>query len=300
MYAVTGASGHTGRVVAERLLAERKKVRTIGRNVERLEPLTRQGAEAWICDLTDAGSLAEALNGAEAAYVMLPPTPGTLKYRAFQHRVSDALAAAIRQAGVKHVVSLSSFGADKPAGTGPVVGLHDLEQSLDQISGLHVLHLRAGYFMENTLAQVAIIKTIGVVAGPLRAEVELPMIATRDIGEFAAQALLELRFVGHQTRELLGARDVSMAEAASIIGASIGRPQLSYKQLPDEQVRAALVEAGMSEDVADLILEMSRAINTGHMMALEARSEENTTPTSYQQFVTEVFIPQFRGKPAVA
>jgi uncharacterized protein YbjT (DUF2867 family) len=300
MYVVTGASGHTGRVVAERLLAEQKKVRAIGRNVEHLAPLTRQGAEAWIGDLTDAKSLAEALNGAEAVYVMLPPDPGPMKYRAFQDRVSDAFAAAIGQAGVKHVVSLSSFGADKPAGTGPVAGLHYLEQSLNQISGLHVLHLRAGYFMENTLAQIAIIKTIGVVAGPLRAEVELPMIATRDIGEFAAEALLNLDFVGQQTRELLGARDVSMAEVASIIGASISRPQLSYKQLPDEQVRAALVEVGMSEDVTDLILEMSHAINTGHMVALEARSEENTTPTSYEQFVTEVFAPQFRGKPAVA
>ncbi|HXX71307.1 MAG TPA: NmrA family NAD(P)-binding protein [Candidatus Acidoferrum sp.] len=300
MYVVTGASGHTGRVVAERLLAKQKRVRLIGRSAERLEPLTRQGAEAAIADLTDERSLADAFSGAEAAYVMLPPDLEATDYRAFQDRVSDALAAALRKTGVKHVVSLSSFGADKLAGTGPVAGLHYLEQSLNQIPGLHTLHLRAGYFMENTLPQIDIIKSMGVVAGPLRGELELPMIATRDIGESAAEALLQLNFVGQQTRELLGARNISMAEVASLIGAAIGRPQLSYKQLPDDQVRAALVQTGLSTDVVALILEMARALNTGHMVALETRSKENTTPTSYEQFVKEVFVPQFRGKPATA
>ena len=75
MYVVTGASGHTGQVVAERLLAEQKSVRIIGRSLERLEPLTRRGAEAWICDLTDDKRLDEAFQGAEAAYAMLPPNP---------------------------------------------------------------------------------------------------------------------------------------------------------------------------------------------------------------------------------
>jgi uncharacterized protein YbjT (DUF2867 family) len=300
MYVVTGASGHTGQRVAERLLAEQKSVRVVGRSPERLEPLTRRGAEPWIGDLADDTRLGEAFQGAEAAYLMLPPHPAATNYRTFQDRVSDLLAAAIQNAGLTHVVSLSSFGADKVSGTGPVAGLHYLEQVLNQIPGLNVLHVRAGYFMENTLAQIGIIKTIGVVAGPLRQEVELPMIATRDIGEFAAKALLKLDFVGHETRELHGARDVSMAEVASIIGAAIRRPHLSYKQLPDDQVREALVETGMSRDVAGLILEMSRAINTGHMVALEKRSKENTTPTSYEQFVKEVFVPQFKGKQAIA
>ena len=300
MYVVTGASGHTGRVVAERLLAKQKRVRLIGRSAERLEPLTHQGAEAFLSDLTDGRSLADALSGAEAAYVMLPPDLQAEDYRAFQDRTSDALASAIRKSGVKHVVSLSSVGADKPAGTGPVAGLYYLEQALNQIPGLHTLHLRAGYFMENTLQQIDIIKAMGVVAGPLRAELELPMIATCDIGEFAAGALLRLDFVGHQTRELLGARNISMAEVASIIGAAIGRPQLSYKQLPDDQLRAALLQTGLSTDVTALILEMAHALNTGHMVALETRSKENTTPTSYEQFVKEVFVPQFRGKPATA
>lgn len=300
MYVVTGATGHTGYVVAEKLLAAKKQVRAIGRSVERLQPLTDRGADAWICDLTDEEKMAEAFDGAEAVYAMIPPNMGAKDYRAEQDRVSDALAAAIREAEVKHAVTLSSVGADKASGTGPVVGIHNLEEKLNRISGLSTLHLRAGYFMENTLAQIGIVKGLGLAAGPLRAELEIPMIYTRDIGEYAAEALLQLDFFGHQTRELLGPRDVSMAEAASIIGKEIGRPNLSYKQLPDDQVRGALLQAELSENLADLILEMSHAMNSGHMAALEPRSDENTTPTTYEQFVRDVFLPQFKGKPAAA
>jgi len=201
---------------------------------------------------------------------------------------------------VKQVITLSSIGADKATGTGPVVGLHNLERKLNEISGLNALHLRAGYFMENTLVQIGIIKALGVAAGPLRAELELPLIATHDIGEFVAEALLRRNFSGHETRELQGARNVSMAEVASIIGREIGRPHLSYKQLPDDQVREALLQAGMSQDVADLVIEMSHAMNSGHLVALEERSKENTTPTTYEEFVKRVFAPQFKGKPAAA
>jgi len=97
-------------------------------------------------------------------------------------------------------VTLSSVGADKPDKTGPVVGLHNMEKRLAQIKGLNALHLRAGYFMENTLAQTGIIKSFGMMAGPVRADVPLPMIATRDIGVAAAEALLRLDFEGRRRR----------------------------------------------------------------------------------------------------
>jgi uncharacterized protein YbjT (DUF2867 family) len=95
---------------------------------------------------------------------------------------------------VTHAVVLSSIGADKPDKTGPVIGLHYLEERLKAVDGLNVLHLRASYFMENALPQAGIIRTAGMVVGPLRADLRLPMIATRDIGEAAAGALLNLDF----------------------------------------------------------------------------------------------------------
>ena len=300
MYVVTGATGNTGNVVAKALLSRGEKVRVIGRTAERLKALAAEGAEPFAADLTDTAGVTKAFAGAKAVYVMLPPNPTNSDYRSFQNRVTDAIVAALRSTGVTHAVTLSSIGADKPDKTGPVEGVHYLEQQLNCIDALNVLHLRAGYFMENTLAQIGIIQKMGMAVGPLRPDLKLPMVATRDIGEAAADVLLSLDFRQKQTRELLGQRDISMNEVAQSIGSAIGKPGLRYIQAPDEQVRPALVQLGMSSNVAGLILEMSAALNSGHMRALEQRSAKNTTPTSYETFVREEFLPRYGGESAAA
>jgi uncharacterized protein YbjT (DUF2867 family) len=272
----------------------------IGRTPEHLKGLAAEGAESFAADLTDPTAVTKALVGANGAYVMMPPNLGSPDFRGFQNRVADAIAAAVKAAGVTHVVTLSSIGADKTEKTGPVIGLRYLEQQLNRIEGLNVLHLRAGYFMENTLAQIGVIQKTGMSVGPLRPDLKLPMIATQDIGEAAANALLTLNFRGKQTCELLGQRDISMGEAAQIIGKAIGKADLRYVQAPDEQVRPALIQIGMSPNMADLILEMSAALNSGHMRALEPRLGQNTTLTSYEAFVTEEFVPLYEGKSAAA
>jgi len=300
MHVITGATGNTGSVVAKRLLAEGQKVRVIGRNAERLQPLAAAGAEPFVAELSDAAALSKAFSGAQAVYLMIPPNPVSEDPFGDRQRISNAFVAALKQSGVKYAITLSSIGADKTDKTGPVLGLHQLEEKLNAIAGLNVLHLRAGYFMENTLGQVSVIQGFGMTAGPLRADLKLPMIATHDIGEAAASALLKLDFTGHRTRELLGQRDLTMAETAAIIGNAIGRPKLGYVQLPDEQVKPVLRQLGMSSSVADVILEMAGALNSGHMRALEPRSAGNTTPTSYEDFVAKVFVPIYAGKSTAA
>lgn len=295
MYAITGASGNTGGVIARTLLAQGQKVRVIGRHLEALEPLLNLGAEPAVCDLTDTDALTRAFTEAQAVYVMVPPSPANPDYRSFQESVTDSIASAVATSGVKYAVALSSFGADKPDKTGPIAGLHSFEEKLNHVPGVNVLALRAGYFMENTLAQIAVIKMAGVCGGPLLPELKLPMIATRDIGAYSAERLLLLDFTDKQTRELHGQRDLSMAEASTIIGRAIGEPELRYVEFADAQVRPALIHSGMSANVADLILEMSAALNSGHVRALEQRTSMNTTPTSFETFVEGEFLPAFRG-----
>jgi len=298
MFVVLGASGHTGHVVAKNLLAAGQKVRVVGRSAERLKALVEHGAEVFVADATDAPALTKAFKEAEAAYVMIPPNISASDVRAFQDRVSDAIAASVENAGLKNVVALSSIGADKANGTGPVVGLYNLEQKLNTIAGVNVLHLRAGYFMENTLPQVAVIRMTGSVTGPLRPDLKVPMIATEDIGKAAAEALMRKEFRGKQTRELLGQRDIDYTEVAAIIGKAIGKPGLGYVQAPNEQFRGALTQMGMSANFAELLLEMAGALNAGYMKALETRSAANSTPTTYEKFVEEEFAPAWREQMA--
>jgi uncharacterized protein YbjT (DUF2867 family) len=296
MYVVLGATGNTGKVVAETLLDGGQKVRVVGRSKARLAGFSILGAEVFEANLADSAALTKAFTGARAVYALVPPDLAGTDYRAEQDAMTSSVARALEAAGVTHVVALSSFGADKPDKTGPVVGLHVMEERFSQIPKLNALFLRAGYFMENTLPQAGIIKNVGMMAGPVRADLALPMIATRDIGAAAADALTKLELTGHQTRELLGHKDLTYTQMAKIIGAAIGIPNLTYIQLPAEQVIQAMTQMGMSKNMATLLCEMADALNSGYMRPLEPRSAANTTPTLFEQFVHEVFVPAYKGQ----
>ncbi len=300
MYVVIGATGHTGSIVADKLLAKGEKVRVVGRDERRLDRFKQRGAEASVGDAADANAMARAFSGAEAAYVMVPPNMSSPNVLAYQERVNEALAGALEKNSVKYAVVLSSTGVDKPDKTGPVIGLRKLEQKLEAIRGLNALFLRAGYFMENVLAQVGVIQSLGNMAGPVRADLALPMIATRDIGAAAGEFLARHDFQGKQRRELLGARDISYQQVAKVVGSAIGKTDLTYQQAPAAQLKPALTQMGMSPNMADLLLEMSESLNSGYMRALEPRSPQNTTPTTIETFVTEVFVPAYRAKSARA
>src|ERR1700731_3206750 len=173
-----------------------------------------------------------------AAYLLLPP----VKTREAQERESDAIAKAVTESGLPYAVNLSSYGAQVPEGTGPVAGLHSAEEKLNAISGLNVLHLRAAYFMENNLAAISMIQGMGIFGHALLPDLKLPMAATRDVGDYAAQRLLHLDFSGKQTREVLGERDLSMTEATAVIARGIGKPDLRYQQFPYDQVQQVLIQ----------------------------------------------------------
>jgi uncharacterized protein YbjT (DUF2867 family) len=300
MYVITGATGNTGKVVVEQLLAQGQKVRAIGRSAERLQPLAARGAEPFVADITDTDALTHAFTGAQAVYAMIPSDIANPNLSAYEQRVTDSIVHALKQSGVKYVVALSSVGADKPDKTGPVVATHHFEQKLNAIPGINILILRAGYFMENTLSQVGTIRAFGKTAGPLRGDLKVPMIATHDIGMVAADSLRKLNFSGKQTRELLGQRDLNYNEVTAIIAKAINKPDLAYVKLPDEQLRPLLLQLGFSGSLADALLEMSAALNSGYMKALEKRMPQNTTPTSYETFVAEQFVPVFQGKSKAA
>ena len=296
MYVILGATGNTGSVVAETLLANGQKVRVVGRSKERLAKFGKRGAEVVEADITKPAQLKQAFHGAKAVYAMIPPNINSPDVRAYQSEVTDATALALEAAGVTHAVTLSSVGANEPDKTGPVVGLHLMEERFAQIPNLNALHIRAGYFMENTLPQAGIIKNFGMMAGPVRDDLALPLIASHDIGVAAAEELLKLDFQGQKTRELLGPRDLTYADMAKIVGKAIGKPDLNYVQLPDDQILQALTQMGMSKNMASLLLEMTESLNNGHMRALEARSAQNTTPTKYEDFVQRVFVPAYKGQ----
>lgn len=300
MYVILGATGHIGSVLTNTLLGKGERVRAFGRNECKLKKLANRGAETVVGDISDVETLIRVFSGARAAFVMLPPAMDSADYRADQDKFSNAISSAVQRSGLQYAVNLSSFGAQSPTGAGPISGLHFSEQKLNAVEKLNVLHLRCGYFMENHLQGIGLIQTMGLYGGAVKADLKIPHIATRDIAAFAAERLLKLDFCGKQTHEVHGERDLTMNEVTAILGRGIAKPDLRYMQFPYEQVQQVLVQMGVPAKTATTYVEMFDGINNGIVVTEETRSKENTTPTTFETFVQDVYVPAYRGLAATA
>jgi len=292
--AVMGASGNIGSKVTEHLLAGGHTVRAIGRSAEKLAGLKARGAEVVPGDAADEAFLTRAFTGADGALTLVPTDLGSPDVRADMERVGTSIAGAIAKSGVRHAVAISSLGGERPSGTGPIAGLHAQEERLKRLTGTNVLALRPGFFFENFLHSLDLIRHQGINGGGAAGRTTLPMIATQDIAAFAARALAARDWSGFQVRELLGQRDLSFDEATRIIGAKIGKPDLAYVQFPYADYSAALQQAGASKSVADAYAEMEKAFDDGIVKSIEGRNAANTTPTAFEQFA-DVIAQAYHG-----
>ena len=148
-----------------------------------------------------------------------------------------------------------------------------------------MLHLRAAYFMENLFMSMEPLRSMGALPGALRSDAPMPWIATKDIGQYAASRLAARDFSGSTVQELHGQCDISMQEAASIVGRAIGKPDVAYVQVPSLMFGASLLQAGLPKKTSELIVEMCDGANAGLMLPEEQRSGKNTTTTTLESFV---------------
>src|SRR2546426_1574527 len=145
MFVVAGATGNTGKTVAEILLAHQQPVRVIAREERKAAAWRARGAEAALTSLDDVGGLTRALAGASGAYLLIPPQYAAEDLLAAQRSVADAIAEAVKASGIPHVVLLSSLGAQHPEGTGPIRSLHHAERAIGK-AARNITVLRAAYF----------------------------------------------------------------------------------------------------------------------------------------------------------
>lgn len=260
-YAVAGVSGHTGRVAAQALLDAGQRVRVIVRDAAKGGEWAAKGAEVAVADIGDAAALASALRGATSAYLLLPPNLSTGDFRAYQRRTGEALLDAVKRAGVSQVVFLSSVGAQHAAGTGPIAGLHPVENGLRAL-GVGVTSVRAAYFMENLGGSLGMLDQ-GLLPCFTPTDLAFEMIATRDIGLVAAKALRE-GARGFEVIELSAARTYSMDDAAATLSQLTGRA-VKAQQFPLEAMVPTLTGFGVPADVAELYREMTDGITRGHV-----------------------------------
>lgn len=308
MYTILGATGNTGSRIADILIRKGEDVRLVARTADRMLPslvkkaradITYVGeAHSYVGDMMDTEFLVKALEGSDAVFTLIPPNVKAENFMSFADKIGESIARALEIAKVTFVVNLSSIGAELSQNTGPILGLHHQEERLNRIQLLNVVHLRASYFMENLLMNIEMIRSKGINGSAIRGDLKLPMIATRDIADVAAERLVKCDFTGSSVRYLLGQRDLSLVEATGIIGNKIGKPELEYSLFPYKEAEKGLIAAGLSPDMSRLYIEMSRAFNDGRIIGPLKRTKENTTQTSFERFCDEVIVPLYSQKKA--
>jgi uncharacterized protein YbjT (DUF2867 family) len=261
-YLVTGASGHTGSVVAQSLLDQKQKVRVLLRDAAKGERWKKRGAEVAVGSLEDAHAMGAALRGADAAYLLVPPpafsATGILARSA---RIVDALVQTVGGSHLKHVVFLSGLGAHVPDGTGIIQGLYTAEKAFSALK-VPFTFLRAGAFVENWASALEPAKG-GQLPTFYPADFKYPQVGTHDIGLVAA-ALLTDHPKSHRVVELSGPADASPNDVAGALSNLLGR-EVKAMSHPVAQMAGALQGFGFSPEMAGLFQEMTQAVSAGRV-----------------------------------
>jgi uncharacterized protein YbjT (DUF2867 family) len=280
MFVVTGANGNTGAVVARQLLQAGKAVRVVVRDARKAAPLAALGAQVAEADIDDSAALERAFQGAAGAYVMSPPLLSSTDFINERERTFQGVARAARRAGLEHLVLLSSIGAQQPSGTGPIRSVAVGEALLKQ-SGIPVSSVRAAYFIENWLAVLGAVKSDGVLPSFLPRDLSIEMVATTDIGQVAAQALLAGPR-GQHVIELAGPAPASPSDVAAAFGRILAR-EVKVLELPLDAVVPTFTSLGASPHIAGLFREMYEGLQSG-CVTYEGKSAELVRgPTSLEQ-----------------
>jgi len=267
MYVIAGVSGNTGSVVANALLEQGKKVRVIVRDAKKGEPWKARGAEVAIATVDDEAALTKALEGAAGAYLLSPPDMGATDFIAQRRATVDTFARAIERSHVKHVVFLSSVGAQHEAGTGPIRTLAYGERALAKTSA-KTTFIRASYFLENW-AGVLGAAAQGTLPTFLPPDLVIPMVTTKDIGLVAAKALLEPPSGKTETIELAGPRDYSSRDIATVLSKILGKP-VEVQAVALDAVVPTFKSFGVSEEMAGVYREMYDGVAKG-LVAFEGK-----------------------------
>ncbi|MET9324183.1 NAD(P)H-binding protein [Streptomyces sp. NPDC003038] len=271
MILVTGATGNIGSALLKELHA---------RGVRPLRGLTRDAAravfpervEAVEGDFADPASLKPALEGVRSLFLV-------------SRLGSDAhILEAARQAGVEHVVLVSSITVQTHPHLGPAGENLAVEQLL-KASGMAWTILRPTQFASNALMWAASIRGRETVRAPY-AETALPTIHPADIASVARVALTE---PGHRGRTyaLTGPEPVTARQQVETIAAALGR-EVPFAEISRQQAHAQMA-AVFGAEAADAVLDVTGGdVNDELLMVRDTVSQVTGTPARpFQQWASE-------------
>ncbi|CCH51795.1 NmrA family protein [Fibrisoma limi BUZ 3] len=292
-YVITGSLGHTARPITEGLIKAGHTVTVITSKADNAAAIEALGAKAAVGSVEDGEFVKQAFAGADAVYLMIPPKWGVTDWRSYQNAVADNYVEAIKAHDIRFVVMLSSIGAHKGQGTGPVDGLYDLEQKLKTVAGLNVKVLRPSYFMQNLLGMIGMIKGAGIIGGNFGSD-KIVLVHTSDIAAVGLQELLNLDFTGIQVR-YISSDERTGQEIAHVLGEAVGKPDLPWVIFSDEQSQQGMLQVGMNDEMARLYTEMGHSIADGSMQEDYFANRPAFGNVKLEDFARNEFTPAYQA-----
>jgi uncharacterized protein YbjT (DUF2867 family) len=290
-FTITGSLGHISKHLTKHLIDKGHNVTVISSSPDRQAAITDMGATAAIGSVQDANFLTKAFTGADAVYTMVPP----VSY--FDHNldpvqrfseISKSYAEAIRLSGVKHVVNLSSWGAHRDNGTGGIVGTYYLEQIMNELPAeVSITHIRPTSFYYNLFGFIPVIKHTGKIMANYGADDRTVLVAPADIALAVAEELespsesRKIRYVASD--------ELTCNEVARILGEAIGKPDLQWLLISDEQVQQNLEAAGLPRRGAELLVELQ----AGHHRGIIAEDYYRNPPQALGKIKMADFAKEF-------
>jgi uncharacterized protein YbjT (DUF2867 family) len=278
--AVTTPTGHVGSHVMRMLCQAGVRPRLLLRNPDRLDPELRDHVELAVGDQRDADYVAESTRGVAAVFWVHPDDWSRPDPDADAEHTGEGLAAAMRQHRIPRVVFLSSIGAELRHGAGFIDGLARVEQRLDAArdeTGTALLHLRCGYFMTNLFADLDGLRARRLTTTRDLGE-PMPWVDPKDIATVATVRLLADDWTGRQVQAVHGPADLTWIDAAAALSTATG-VSIEAQQISDDEERAALRKAGMTDVAVEGIIGMGAGKREGFTLE-QPRSVFTTTPST--------------------
>lgn len=286
--AVVGATGRIGTKLTENLLAKGHSVKALSRGGPALDALVAKGAEPFIGSFdTGDGELSKFFEDADAAFLMVKTLWTAEDFHGHYPAVALRFFDALRDSPVRFAVSLTGMGSELSGNTGHFQGFHILDQILNRLRDIKLVHLQGGWFMEDLSRWADAIAQYDRIGFTLAPHVKAPWVSVQDLAAFAAEEF-DKPTDQHRSIKQLGI-DYTMSEIAAMIGRALGR-EVDYRFVDPTTHEVETVFRGRFGTLDRWVYDKNTAaaLNDGRV---KFRDDRPVLPTTMEEFVKDTLKP---------
>lgn len=276
---VTGATGRVGSAVVSYLLKEKVNVRAIIRDSQKAVSFKKNGAEVVIADFFDKEALMNAFSGGDTVFLITPENPVSSNILEDTKQILQNYRQAISGSGITKLVGLSSIGAQYATGTGNLQMSYMLEHGFEDLP-VEQVFIRPSYYFSNWMVYLDAVREQGFLPVFFPVDMKIPMIAPEDVAKFVTECILS----GEKQQdvfEITGPSEYSSRDVASLFARAMNQPAEAF-QIPREEWKGALVQAGFSGHASNQLIKMTETVIAGKTVP---GKNAVTMPTSLEKYL---------------